>query len=260
MINSPIRFMAMSSSAFTGSPLAFLERGIDPGDRLLTPLLEPENLARPTAATKVPPAGRATQKPQAPHTSRWCASPSPPLAKSQRACRRNNGSVVNVDELKLALVYHRPINRTLFSKLSVMFRSSLDTSIKPILCPRIIGSDYRRKSVHAAAARRHNRRGGEPPTPKKSVEKRFVLPRLPQLGYRDGSNIACRRSKLFSLLRAWRPPHHPRCRHRHPQPRSLDAEEERELRADSDVPHPLGPHRRLPLLHPCVSEGHPLHH
>ena len=45
MINSPIRFKAMSSSAFTGAalPLPSLS-DIDPGDRLLTPLLEPENL------------------------------------------------------------------------------------------------------------------------------------------------------------------------------------------------------------------------
>ena len=44
MVNSPIRFIAVSSSAFTGSPLRSLRRGSYPGDRLLTPLLEPENL------------------------------------------------------------------------------------------------------------------------------------------------------------------------------------------------------------------------
>ena len=33
MVNSPIRFMALSSSACTGSPLRCFERGVDPADR-----------------------------------------------------------------------------------------------------------------------------------------------------------------------------------------------------------------------------------
>ena len=79
MINSPIRFMAMSSSAFTGIALAFLERGIDPGDRLLTPLLEPENLHAQLPRQKFH--RLATQKPQGNLT---LARHRPPLAKSQR--------------------------------------------------------------------------------------------------------------------------------------------------------------------------------
>ena len=35
MVNSPIRFMALSSSACTGIALALLERGVDPADRFL---------------------------------------------------------------------------------------------------------------------------------------------------------------------------------------------------------------------------------
>ena len=68
--------------------LAFLERGIDPGDRLLT------------IATKVPPARHAKAAGQ-PHA---CASPS--LAKSQRKRGRAK-----------ALVYHRPINSNFVLKI-----------------------------------------------------------------------------------------------------------------------------------------------
>ena len=71
MVNSPIRFMALSSSACTGSP-SLLERGVDPADRFLTPLLEPEDLYRPTGATEVAPArhAKAAERPHA------CAPPS----------------------------------------------------------------------------------------------------------------------------------------------------------------------------------------
>ena len=42
----------------------------------------------------------------------------------------------NVDEPSSPAFTTGPSTATFFSKLSVMFRSSLDTSIKPILCPR----------------------------------------------------------------------------------------------------------------------------
>ncbi len=84
MINSPIRFMAMSQFRLHRIALAFLERGIDPGDRLLTPLLEPENLHAQLPRQKFH--RLATQKPQGNLT---LARHRPPLAKSQRACRRN---------------------------------------------------------------------------------------------------------------------------------------------------------------------------
>ena len=112
MINSPIRFMAMSSSAFTGSPLAFLERGIDPGDRLLTPLLEPGKSPRPNCRDK--------SSTGSPRKSRRATSRlrrhRPPLAKSQRACRRNLARGKR-GRAKLTLVYHRPINSNFVLKI-----------------------------------------------------------------------------------------------------------------------------------------------
>ena len=125
--------------------LAFLERGIDPGDRL-APLLEPENLH-----AQLPRFHRlATQKPQGNLT---LARHRPPLAKSQRACRRNLARGKR-GRAKLALVYHRPIRN--FAQNCRSFRSSLDTSIKPILCKEI-GSDSGTPGQRAAF---EDRRGG----------------------------------------------------------------------------------------------------
>ena len=111
MINSPIRFMAMSSSAFTGSPLRSLSEASIPGDRLLTPLLEPENLHAQLPRQKFH--RLATQKPQGNLT---LARHRPPLAKSQRACRRNLARGKR-GRAKLALVYHRPINSNFVLKI-----------------------------------------------------------------------------------------------------------------------------------------------
>ena len=132
----PIRndFGALSRvDRFHRIALAFLERGIDPGDRLLTPLLEPENLHAQLPRQKFH--RLATQKPQGNLT---LARHRPPLAKSQRACRETWPGG-NVDEPSSPSFTTGPSTATLFSKLSVMFRSSLDTSIKPILCPRKSG-------------------------------------------------------------------------------------------------------------------------
>ena len=125
--SSPIRFMALSSSACTGSPLR-LERGVDPADRFLTPLLEPEDLdVRPTGATEVAPArhAKAAERPQLRATVHRWPSPSGPAGKAWPG--------ENVDEPSSPAFTTGPSTATLFSKLSVMFRSSLDTSIKPIL-------------------------------------------------------------------------------------------------------------------------------
>ena len=84
MVNSPIRFMS-SLGQFRlnfGSALAFLERGVDPADRFLTPLLEPEDLYAQLARQKLH--RLVTQKPQNDLT---LARHRPSLAKSQRACR-----------------------------------------------------------------------------------------------------------------------------------------------------------------------------
>ena len=91
--------------------LAFLERGIDPGDRLLTPLLEPESLHAQLPRQKFH--RLATQKPQGNLT---LARHRPPLAKSQRACRRNLARGKR-GRAKLALVYHRPINSNFVLKI-----------------------------------------------------------------------------------------------------------------------------------------------
>ena len=74
--------MAMSSSAFTGSPLRSLSEASIPA--MPSHATARAGSPRPAAATKVPPARHAKAAGQ-PHA---CASPST-AGKSQRACRRN---------------------------------------------------------------------------------------------------------------------------------------------------------------------------
>ena len=124
--------------------LAFLERGIDPGDRLLTPLLEPENLHAQLPRQKfhrLATSRRATSRLRV-TVHRW-PSPSGPAGETWPG--------ENVDEPSSPSFTTGPSTATLFSKLSVMFRSSLDTSIKPILCPRKSGSTHRIISVPTTA-------------------------------------------------------------------------------------------------------------
>ena len=64
--------------------LALLERGVDPADRFLTPLLEPEDLYAQLARQKLH--RLVTQKPQNDLT---LARHRPSLANSQRACRQS---------------------------------------------------------------------------------------------------------------------------------------------------------------------------
>ena len=117
--------------------LALLERGVDPADRFLTPLLEPEDLYAQLARQKLH--RLVTQKPQNDLT---LARHRPSLAKSQRACRQSLAWGKR-GRAKLARnLPQGPSTATFFSKLSVMFRSSLDTSIKPILCPRKSGPTH----------------------------------------------------------------------------------------------------------------------
>ena len=111
MVNSPIRFMALSSSACTGSPLLLLERGVDPADRFLTPLLEPEDLYAQLARQKLH--RLVTQKPQNDLT---LARHRPSLAKSQRACRPSLAWGKR-GRAKLARIYHRPINSNFLLKI-----------------------------------------------------------------------------------------------------------------------------------------------
>ena len=84
MVNSPIRFMALSSSACTGSPLRCLSEASIPPIAFLTPLLEPEDLYAQLARQKLH--RLVTQKPQNDLT---LARHRPSLAKSQRACRQS---------------------------------------------------------------------------------------------------------------------------------------------------------------------------
>ena len=85
-----------------------------------------------------------TQKPQNDLTltvHRW-PSPSGPAGKAWPG--------ENVDEPSSPAFTTGPSTATFFSKLSVMFRSSLDTSIKPILCPRKSGPTHRDSFVSSA--------------------------------------------------------------------------------------------------------------
>ena len=109
MVNSPIRFIALSSSACTGSPLRCLSASIP--DRFLTPLLEPEDLYAQLARQKLH--RLVTQKPQNDLT---LARHRPSLAKSQRACRQSLAWGKR-GRAKLARIYHRPINSNFLLKI-----------------------------------------------------------------------------------------------------------------------------------------------
>ena len=123
--------------------LALLERGVDPADRFLTPLLEPEDLYAQLARQKH---RLVTQKPRNDLT---LARHRPSLAK-QRACRQSLAS----------LARPQAHQQQLSSQLSVI-RSSLDTSIKPILCPRKSGPTHplERAKDDVMPSRGHRRQG-----------------------------------------------------------------------------------------------------
>ena len=87
MVNSPIRFMALSSSACTGSPLRYLERGVDPADRFLTPLLEPEHLYAQLARQPYSCTGSSRKSLRT--TSRLARHGVLRPSTSQRACRQS---------------------------------------------------------------------------------------------------------------------------------------------------------------------------
>ena len=91
--------------------LALLERGVDPADRFLTPLLEPEDIYAQLARQKLH--RLVTQKPQNDLT---LARHRPSLAKSQRACRQSLAWGKR-GRAKLARIYHRPINSNFLLKI-----------------------------------------------------------------------------------------------------------------------------------------------
>ena len=133
MVNSPIRFMALSSSACTGSPLRCLsEASIPPiafsrhcsSRKISTPNWRDRSCTGSSRKSR-----RTTSRLRA-TVHRW-PSPSGPAGKAWPG--------ENVDEPSSPAFTTGPSTATFFSKLSVMFRSSLDTSIKPILCPRKSG-------------------------------------------------------------------------------------------------------------------------
>ena len=134
MVNSPIRFMALSSSACTGSPLRCLSEASIPPIAFSRHCSEDlyAQLARQKLHRLV------TQKPQNDLT---LARHRPSLAKSQRACRQSLAWGKR-GRAKLARIYHRPINSNFLLKIIGHVRSSLDTSIKPILCPRKSGPTH----------------------------------------------------------------------------------------------------------------------
>ena len=136
MVNSPIRFMALSSSACTGSPLRCLsEASIPP--IAFSRHCSSRKISTPTGATEVAPArhAKAAERPHA------CAPPS--IAGQVPAGLLGKAwPGENVDEPSSPAFTTGPSTATFFSKLSVMFRSSLDTSIKPILCPRKSGPTH----------------------------------------------------------------------------------------------------------------------
>ena len=122
MINSPIRFMAMSSSACTGSPLRCLSEASIPPIAFSRHCSSRKISVRPTGATEVH--RLVTQKPQNDLT---LARHRPSLAKSQRACPAKPGLGSKTWSAKLARIYHRPIN-------SNFLLASL-----PVIAPVVLG-------------------------------------------------------------------------------------------------------------------------
>ena len=125
---SPIRFMALSSSACTGSPLRCLSEASIP------PIAFSRHCSKDLyGATGSSRKSRRTTSRLRATVHRW-PSPSGPAGKAWPG--------ENVDEPSSPAFTTGPSTATFFSKLSVMFRSSLDTSIKPILCPRKSGPTH----------------------------------------------------------------------------------------------------------------------
>ena len=133
----PIRFMAISSSACTGSPLRSLsEASIPPiafsrhcsNRKISTPQLARQKFHR-----------LATQKPQNDLT---LARHRPSLAQVPAGRPAKPGLGKTWMSQTRPRLPTDPSTATFFSKLSVMFRSSLDTLIKPILCPRKSGPTH----------------------------------------------------------------------------------------------------------------------
>ena len=108
-------FMALSSSACTGSPLRCLSEA-SIRRSLSHATARAGRSLRPTGATEVAPArhAKAAERPHA------CAPPSI-AGQVQRACRQSLAWGKR-GRAKLARIYHRPINSNFLLKLSVMFR------------------------------------------------------------------------------------------------------------------------------------------
>ena len=118
--------------------LALLERGVDPADRFLTPLLEPEDLYAQLARQKL----HRLVSAERPHAA-------PPSIAGQVPAGLPAKPGLGKTWTSQARPHLPPAHQqsTFFSKLSVMFRSSLDTSIKPILCPRKSGPTQKERRI-----------------------------------------------------------------------------------------------------------------
>ena len=116
--------------------LALLERGVDPADRFLTATARAGRSLRPNWRDRLVASCSSRKTPQNDLT---LARHRPSLAKSQRAWPAKPGLGKTWTSQGSPAFTTGPSTATFFSKLSVMFRSSLDTSIKPILCPRKSG-------------------------------------------------------------------------------------------------------------------------
>ena len=101
--------------------LALLERGVDPADRFLTPLLEPEDLYAQLVRQKLH--RLVTQKPQNDLT---LARHRPSLGQVPAGLPAKPGLGKTWTSQARPHWYHRPINSNfLLRRLSVRFRSSL---------------------------------------------------------------------------------------------------------------------------------------
>ena len=203
MVNSPIRFMALSSSACTGSPCTCLRRGVDPAD--------PPDRATARAGTSLRPTGRDRSCSPARHAKaaerpHACAPPSI-AGQSQRACRQSLAWGTTVDEPSSPAFTTGPSTATFFSKLSVMFRSSLDTSIKPILCPRKSGPTHSKRPIWLVEAACLS-----PTTPAHggiTIPERFgivhVVDRPQQDGQRSdcGKLVECKCQSILAVTASW---------------------------------------------------------
>ena len=128
----PIRFMARSSSACTGSPLRCLSQA-STRRSLSHATARAEDIYAQLARQKLHRSSRKSRGTTSRLRNHRSIAGQVPAVLPNLRPDGDLGTWTSQARPHLPQAHQQP---TFFSKLSVMFRSSLDTSIKPLLCPR----------------------------------------------------------------------------------------------------------------------------